>query len=57
MNFFRSEEHMKNWAQFDPKSESHIIKPLAEWMDTFGEERFRVRPNPDYISWRMEQKL
>jgi hypothetical protein len=55
MNFFRSEEHMKNWAQFNPMSESHIIKPLADWMDMFSEERFRVRPNPNYVSWRMEQ--
>ena len=54
MNFFRSEEHMRNWAQFDPKSESHIIKPLADWMDGFSPERFRVRANTNYVSWRME---
>ena len=45
---------MQNWAQFDPKSEGHIIKPLVDWMDVFSEERFRVRANANYVSWRME---
>ena len=54
MNFFRSEEHMRNWAQFDPNSEIHAIKPLADWMDGFSEEKFRVRGNRNYVSWRRE---
>ncbi len=51
MNFFRSEEHMRNWAQFDPDSTTHVIMPLAGWMDRFSGERFKERLRPDYVSW------
>ena len=51
MNFFRSEEHIRNWAQFNPDPAIHVIMPLAGWMDRFSQERFQVRLRPDYVTW------
>ena len=36
MNLFRSEEHPRRWAQFNPDFETNL-QPLAYWL-----ERFRV---------------
>ena len=54
MNFFRSEEHMRSWARFDPASDKQVIMPLGDWMTRFSAERFRVRARPDYMSWRAQ---
>ena len=55
MNLFRSEEHARNWAQFDPEFEM-MIKPLAFWAERFSGEGYTARGRPDYISWRAERQ-
>lgn len=56
MNFFRSEEHMRNWAQFNPDPAIHVIMPLAGWMDRFSREQFQGRSRPDYVSWHTARR-
>lgn len=50
MNLFRSEEHPRHWAQFNPDFEANL-QPLSYWLERFSGERFRARIRPDYISW------
>ena len=50
MNLFRSEEHARNWAHFDPSMEEHL-KPLSYWIDRFSGEGMRQRMRPDFVSW------
>jgi hypothetical protein len=51
MNLFRSEEHIRNWAQFDPESEEGIIS-LNDLINLFSCELFRRRLEPGYFSRR-----
>jgi hypothetical protein len=48
MNLFRSEEHVRQWAKFDPTSEGYI-KPAAEIAALFAFPVFRERLAPDYF--------
>ena len=50
MNLFRSEEHCRNWASFNPEFEEQL-KPLSYWLERFSQERHRARIRPDFISW------
>ena len=54
MNLFRSEEHCRNWASFNPEFEEQL-RPLAYWLERFSGDGFRARGRPDYISWRAAQ--
>ena len=49
MNLFRSEEHIRNWARFDPATEEGIL-PLANLAQVFSGNFFRKRLDPDYVS-------
>jgi hypothetical protein len=49
MTFFRSEEHLRNWAQFDPETKDGII-PLPDLVKLFSCNIFRRRLDPDYLS-------
>jgi hypothetical protein len=49
MNLFRSEEHVKNWALYDPVSEQSIM-PLSNWALVFSGPLCRKRLEPDYLS-------
>ncbi len=49
MNLFRSEEHVKNWAQYDSVSAESIM-PLSNWAQTFSGPLFRNRLKPDYLA-------
>jgi hypothetical protein len=49
MHFFRSEEHLRNWAGFDEAKASGIIS-LADLVNWFSIDLFRRRLDPDYIS-------
>ncbi len=51
MNFFRSEEHVRNWVLFDPSTENGIIS-LADLHSLFSCEHMRRRLDPDFISNR-----
>ena len=48
MNLFRSEEHVRRWALFDPASEDGI-RPIVEFAARFGLPIFRERAAPDYL--------
>jgi hypothetical protein len=55
MNFFRSEEHIRGWARFDPATEEGII-PLSDLVKLFSCEYFRKRLDPDYFSQRLKYR-
>ena len=48
MNLFRSEEHVRNWSQYDPDSVDGIM-PLADYATLFSTGLFRERLQPDYL--------
>lgn len=50
MNLFRSEEHARNWEEFDPRM-THLLRPVAWWADTFATPMFRARARSDFITW------
>lgn len=50
MNLFRSEEHARNWAQYDPGMADQL-QPLEHYLALFAREMFRARTRPDFISW------
>ena len=49
MNLFRSEEHIRNWARFDPETEEGII-PLNDLIKLFSGNYFRRRLDSDWVS-------
>ena len=49
MNLFRSEEHIRNWARFDPATEEGIL-PLPDVAKVFSGNFFRKRLDLDYVS-------
>ena len=49
MNLFRSEEHVKNWALYDPSTADSIM-PLSNWAAVFSGPLCRNRLQPDYLS-------
>ena len=49
MHFFRSEEHLRNWAGFDAEKEGGIIS-LCDLVKLTSIDHFRKRFEPDYIS-------
>ena len=53
MNFFRSEEHVRNWASFAEGSEEGIT-PLPDIVKLFSGPYFKRRLDPDYFSHRFE---
>ncbi len=49
MHFFRSEEHLRNWAGFDEEKQGGIIS-LTDLVKLTSIDHFRKRMEPDYIS-------
>jgi hypothetical protein len=49
MNLFRSEEHIRNWARFDPATAGGII-PLADVVKLFSGDFFQKRLTLEYVS-------
>jgi hypothetical protein len=49
MVFFRSEEHLRNWADFTAEKEDGII-PLPDLVRLFSIDFFRKRLDADYVS-------
>jgi len=49
MLFFRSEEHLKNWAPYDPATEGGISQ-LEGLLSMFSSNIFKRRLDPDYFS-------
>jgi len=48
MNLFRSEEHVRNWSQYDPESAEGTM-PLVDYVTLFSTGLFRERLAPDYL--------
>jgi hypothetical protein len=55
MTFFRSEEHLRNWAQFDPATKEGIIS-LSDLVKLFSGSLFKRRMDPDYVSHMPEYR-
>jgi hypothetical protein len=49
MNFFRSEEHLRNWEGFQEKKKGGIIT-LSDLMRLFSGPYFTNRREPNYFS-------
>jgi hypothetical protein len=49
MLFFRSEEHLKKWAKYDPATEGGISQ-LEGLLTMFSSSIFKRRMDPDYFS-------
>ncbi len=49
MNLFRSEEHIRNWARFDPATSEGILK-LPDLAKLFSGIYFRRRLDLDWVS-------
>jgi len=49
MLFFRSEDHLKKWAQYDPATEGGISQ-LEGLLTMFSSNIFKRRMEPDYFS-------
>jgi hypothetical protein len=49
MNFFRSEEHLRNWEGFQEKTKGGIIT-LSDLMRLFSGSYFKRRREPSYFS-------
>lgn len=49
MNLFRSEEHVRNWARFDPATEEGILS-LPDLVALFSVKHFTKRSDADYFS-------
>ncbi|MRR16201.1 MAG: hypothetical protein EG826_07070 [Deltaproteobacteria bacterium] len=56
MTFFRSEEHLRNWAQFQEGTEEGILS-LPGLLNLFSGRMFRRRLDPDYFSHMLEYSL
>jgi hypothetical protein len=48
MNLFRSEEHVRRWADFDPAS-ADGIKPVRELVTAFSGPLFTQRLSAEYL--------
>ncbi len=49
MNLFRSEEHIRNWAQFKEGTEEGILA-LNDLVKLFSGRYFRKRLDPDWVT-------
>ena len=49
MNLFRSEEHIRNWAGYDPATAEGILS-LEDLMRLFSGKIFQRRLDPDYVT-------
>ncbi len=49
MTFFRSEEHLRNWSQFDSATKEGIIS-LSDLVKLFSGSLFKRRMDLDYVS-------
>ncbi len=50
MNLFRSEEHARNWAQYNPASAADGVIALADLAALFGTESRHHLLDADYLS-------
>jgi hypothetical protein len=53
MNLFRSEEHIRNWARYDPAAEQGIL-PLQNIVNLFSGKFMQKRLDLNYASHALE---
>jgi hypothetical protein len=53
MNLFRSEEHVRNWARYDPATEQGIL-PLQNVVNVFSGKFMQKRLDLNYASHALE---
>jgi len=53
MHYFRSEEHLRKWADYAPDREGGIIS-LSDLVKSFSVDLFRRRMDADYVSHYQE---
>jgi hypothetical protein len=53
MNLFRSEEHIRNWARYDPAAEQGIL-PLENIVKVFSGKFFQKRLDLNFASHAQE---
>ncbi len=53
MNLFRSEEHIRNWARYDPAAEQGIL-PLQNIVEVFSGKFMQKRLDLNYASHALE---
>ena len=53
MNLFRSEEHIRNWARYDPATEQGIL-PLQNVVNVFSGKFMQKRLDMNYASHALE---
>jgi hypothetical protein len=53
MNLFRSEDHIRNWARYDPAAEQGIL-PLENIVKVFSGKIFQKRLDLNYVSHLQE---
>jgi hypothetical protein len=53
MNLFRSEEHIRNWARYDPATDQGIL-PLQNVVNVFSGKFMQKRLAPNYASHALE---
>ena len=53
MNLFRSEEHIRNWARYDPAAEQGIL-PLQNVVNVFSGKFMQKRLDMNYASHALE---
>ena len=53
MNLFRSEEHIRNWARYDPATEQGIL-PLQNVVNVFSGKFMQKRLDLNYASHALE---
>jgi hypothetical protein len=53
MNLFRSEEHIRNWARYDPATEQGIL-PLQNVVNVFSGKFMQKRVDLNYASHALE---
>jgi len=53
MNLFRSEEHIRNWARYDPAAEQGML-PLQDIVSVFSGKFMQKRLELDYASHALE---
>ena len=56
MNLSRSEEHVRKWARFDPKTEEGIL-PIGDLVKPFSGSYFRRRLDSDWVSRSREYRM
>jgi hypothetical protein len=54
MNLFRSEQHARNWREWNEEL-NWTLQSGAWWAETFSMPIFRNRARTDFVSWLAQE--